>query len=142
MKQFTSCCRRLLLVLGGIGLLCLAGAWPGFATSATGSQNPDVTVFVTLTPDSATAGTTVVQTYAVTNNTRDVLVAVVTRRLLSPNGLADAEPLTVAIRPGEGLTQTQVWPITSDHAPGVYELAVAVTNAHGTSRATARFTVD
>jgi hypothetical protein len=141
MKRRMPLSGRLLRVLGAIGLLSVASILPASATAATGSQNPDFTVFVSLTPDTAAAETTVTQNYAVTNNTQDVLVAVVTSRLMSPNGLASPEPLMVAIRPGEAWTRTLIYPITHDDSAGVYELTLSVTNAHGTSRATASFTV-
>jgi uncharacterized protein (DUF58 family) len=133
---------RLLRVLGAIGLLSLAGILQASATTATGSQNPDFTVFVSLTPDAAAAGTAVTQTYAVTNNTQDVLVAVVTGRLMSPNGMASPDPVIAALRPGEALNRTLTYAIDQDSPAGVYELTLSVTNAHGTSHATASFTVN
>jgi hypothetical protein len=133
---------RLLLVLGTVGLLTAASLHQASATTATGSQNPDFTVFVSLTPDTATAGTAVTQTYAVTNNTQDVLVAVVTGRLISPNGMASPDPVIAALRPGEALNRTLTYAIDQDSPAGVYELTLSVTNAHGTSHATASFTVN
>jgi hypothetical protein len=117
MKRRMSFSRRLLLVLSAVSLLSVAGIRQVSATTATGSQNPDFTVFVSLTPDAATAGTAVTQTYAVTNNTQDVLVAVVTGRLISPNGMASPDPVIAALRPGEALNRTLTYAIDQD-SPG------------------------
>jgi uncharacterized membrane protein len=141
MKRRLQFSGRLLLVLGAVGLLSMASLLQASATTATGSQNPDFTVFVSLTPDTATAGSAVTQTYAVTNNTQEVLVAVVTGRLMSPNGVTSPDPVIAALRPGEALNRTLTYAIDQDSPAGVYELTLSVTNAHGTSHATASFTV-
>jgi hypothetical protein len=132
---------RLLRALGALGLLIAVAAAPALATSATGSQNPEVTVYVALTPDIATPGTMVMQTASVTNNTRATLVVVLISRFVSPKGSASAEPLAVALRPGESLIQTVTYPITDEDPAGQYELNLAATAARGTSRAKAGFTV-
>src|SRR3972149_1504357 len=47
---------RLFVVLFVVGMLTVAGTIPAAATSATDSTNPDVTVSVSVSPDTATAG--------------------------------------------------------------------------------------
>jgi hypothetical protein len=141
MKRQISFSRRLLRALGALGLLIAVAATPALATSATGNQNPEVTVFLALAPDIATPGTTVTQTTSVTNNTRATLIIVLTTRFVSPSGSASPEPLVVALRAGETLTQTLTYPVTDQDPAGEYELTVAATASRGTSRARARFTV-
>src|SRR5262249_9350308 len=73
MKRRTALESRLPVVLTVVALLILVGMSPLYATSATGSQNPDVGVSVSLTPDTALVGTTVTETYSLTNNTTALL---------------------------------------------------------------------
>jgi hypothetical protein len=130
------------MTVAAIGLLGWAGINPACATTATGRENPDLTVTVSLTPDTALVGTTVTETWAVTNNTSSVLAATLTRQLTYPTGQSWTESVFVALRPGQTLTQGQVYPITSEYALGTYRLVLSATNLHGASTAAATFTRD
>jgi uncharacterized protein (DUF58 family) len=142
MKRQTAWGRRLLVILGAVALLTFSGLAPLYATSATGSQNPDVTVSVSLTPDTALVGTTVTESYSLTNNTRALLVATVTRRLTYPSGQTWLESVFVPLLPGQTRVQTQTYRITAAHPEGTYEALLSVTGVNGTSMATAIFTAD
>jgi uncharacterized protein (DUF58 family) len=142
MKRRTALDSRLPMVLGAVALLILVGMAPLYATSATGSQNPDVSVSVSLTPDTALIGTRVTETYSLTNNTTALLVATVTRRLTYPSGQTWMESVFVALFPGETRVQTQTYTITAAHPEGTYEAFLSATGMNGTSMATATVTVD
>jgi uncharacterized repeat protein (TIGR01451 family) len=65
---------KALIVIGIIVGIGFADVMAALATSATGNQNPDLTVFVSLSSsgvdlDRATVGDTVTETVSVTNNT-------------------------------------------------------------------------
>jgi hypothetical protein len=83
--------------IGIVVAVSLAAVPPAFATEATGNQNPDLTVFVSLMPDAAMVGETVYVVVSVKNNKpwafnfrlEEVRLDVT---LLLPNG----DPLTIS----------------------------------------------
>lgn len=141
---------RPLMVLLGAGLLIGVVGGSALATTDTGTQNPDLTVTVSLLnegggedgdPDTATAGEDVTASGSVTNNTSRTQPTEVAVTLTDPSGDTDTISHKVPIKAGETKSLTYTYTVDSSDEKGAYELTVAASNRNGTSSATAEITV-
>lgn len=129
---------RKVLVVAALVLLAVSAGSVAYATSATGTQNPDLTVFISYSPDCVQPGDTLVRSYSVTNNThrgqnvalewtatRDGVVIVYRSwsRTLRPDETWGAGPTTFTI--------------STTEPRGTYAVTLSATNRNGTSSATA-----
>jgi uncharacterized membrane protein len=137
---------KLLAVCVLAALLNLVGSGVAQATSATGTQNPDLTAFVSLTndggggdanPDTATAGESVTVVLAVTNNTSRTQATTVTATLEDPAGRSQTVTRHIAIGAGETARLGFSYTVDPSFDTGVYALTLAASNRNGTSSATA-----
>ena len=135
-----------LLVLGMLvgGLSLLAG--PALATSGTGSQNPDLTVTVSLTNsgggadgnvDTATVGEIITVSGALTNNTSQNQVVTVTLTLTGPDGFKFSYTVRVFVAAHQTVRVSFDLPVKATFPIGTYNLTAAASNRNGTSSATA-----
>jgi len=137
---------RTLTVLCTLGCSLLAGAPAAFATSGTGTQNPDLTVEVSLAssaldPDRATVGDQVTVVERVTNNTPAVQMPRIVETAQAPGGSPSPTTSRVRIAPHRTYRVTYSYRIFAGIPPGLSTLTLAATNGNGTSTATAEITV-
>ena len=131
--------------------LCLGllfAALPAYATTATGTQNPDLTVFISFEPTCVKAGETIVKEYRITNNTTKTLV-VDWEWKVTLNGqpyynypLRPRDNNKIQIGPGESWGAGPTSSVIYDwEKKGKYEITLSATNRKSTSRATALFEI-
>lgn len=125
-----------------VGMLAMTlGVSIVMATSDTGTQNPDVTVFASLSPDVVTVGNTITGTASVTNNTNKKRKFRINAKLTAPDGSTYSQSASVRLGPGESYSMSQSVLITAQEPKGQYSLTVSVKNKKSTSSATATATV-
>ena len=132
-----------LVLLAGIAIISLfslAQFTPVEATSATGSQNPNLTVFVSLSPDRATVGDTITVTQSVTNNSSAALTVTLTDTLKVPSGHSYTASRTVTLTPGTH-SKTFSYAVQPYFPKGDYYLTLTATNQGSSSSATAEVTI-
>lgn len=141
---------RLTVVLVCIGLVALAASSTALATSASGTQNPDLTVSVSLSNDgggedgngdTATAGESVTVGQSVTNNTSKTQRVLVTATLTEPSGESYSESRRFLIAAGRTLSYTFSYEVPGDVEKGTYQYTLSAANSNGTSSATAEITI-
>jgi hypothetical protein len=129
-------------------LLGLSGAGTGqaMATTATGTQNPQLSVTVSLSsdgenPDRATVGDEVTASFSVINNRNVVKTVRITGTVITPSGQTLRATERRTLGPRETYTFTYTYPVEPSFDKGIYRFRVAATNPTGTSRATARIEI-
>ena len=134
--------RRLLIATIAASVTAAFAAGSAYANSGTGSQNPELTVYVSLTPDCMTSGGSQTRFFSVTNNTHEA-ERVTLGWVLTHDGVVyyTAPPRTFSIRPnqtwvGENVTVT-AYP---SQGLGTYSETRSATDSAGTSSATATYT--
>lgn len=136
---------RSLVIAVVAGALALAGG-SALATSATGTQNPDLTVTVALSniggghdanPDTATAGESVTASASVRNNTSRSQSVAVRVTLTGPGGVVLSYPASIKIAAGQTAQVSYAVTVQAEYPLGTYNLTVSASNRHGTSSATA-----
>lgn len=137
---------KLLVILSMFVLLSFATVSPAFASAATGSQNPDLTVAASLAsngpnPDQAAVGNTVTYKYSFTNNTTRKLSIQVTLQLVDPSGQTTTSAGSLTLQPGQTVSETGSYTDQASFATGTYSLIASASDANGTSSATATITL-
>ena len=137
---------RTLTVLCTLVCALLAGAPAASATSGTGTQNPDLTVDVSLAssaldPDRATVGDQVTVIERVTNNTAAVQMPRVVETTQAPGGSPSSTTSRVRIAPHKTYRVTYSYRIFAGVPAGLSTLTVSATNGNGTSSATANVAI-
>jgi uncharacterized membrane protein len=134
---------RTLIVALAIGLTTVIGASPALAATATGSQNPDLTVTLSVTPDTVTTGQSITAEYAVTNETALVQTVSVTQTLMIPGQSSPiVQTNTLRLRPGQTKTDKQTVKIDASYPRGQYGLTVsAADSTSAPSSATVSYTI-
>ena len=135
--------------------LCLGllfAAFPVYATTATGTQNPDLTVFISFEPSCVKVGDTIVRQYSITNNTNKPQtvdwkweVTLNGNPYLTypyPNSPRHKHFGRIQLGPGEtwGAGPTTFIIYDWDYK-GTYAVTLSATNKKGTSSATAQFEI-
>jgi hypothetical protein len=142
--------RSIVVLLVCVCSFVLAGGSAVRATSATRSQNPDLTVFVSLREEggggdgnvnTATTGGSVTVRGSVRNNTSTTQDVLVTATLIEPSDESSSESRRFSIGAGKRLENTFSYAVPDDVEKGTYRYRLAATNANGTSSATARITI-
>jgi len=133
---------RMVLLMAFAGLALLVVIPIAQATTALGSQNPQLTVRASVTsdgadPDRATVGDTVIVTRSVTNNTARARSVTLTYALVNPTGRSQTHTETVRIGAHKTFSRSFSYIVDPSYPKGVYELTVSATNGRGTSSATA-----
>lgn len=137
---------KLLVLVVALALLSFASVSTAFASASTGTQNPDLTVSVSLTsngvnPDQATVGNTVTLKASVTNNTKRKLSVQLTTHVAFTGGQYSLPALTVALNPGQTLSQTASFTVESFIPKGTYSLTLSAADKNGTSSATGSISI-
>jgi uncharacterized protein YfaS (alpha-2-macroglobulin family) len=133
---------RMVLLVAFTGLALLVVIPIAQATTAVGSQNPQLTVRASATsngadPDRATLGDTVTVARSVTNNTAKARSVSITYTLEDPMGRSQTHTETARIGAHKTLSRSFSYIVDASYPKGVYELTVSATNSRGTSSATA-----
>lgn len=132
----------LAMLLGGLSLL----AGPAFATSGTGSQNPDLTVTVSLTNsgggadgnvDTATVGENLTVSGSLTNNTSRSQLVTVQLTLTGPDGFRVSYSVPLSVAAHKTAQVSFDLPVQDTFPTGAYDLSAAASNRNGASSATA-----
>ncbi|MCA1644563.1 MAG: hypothetical protein LC797_03535 [Chloroflexi bacterium] len=121
-----------------IAFTTLATASVALASSASGTQNPNLTVTASLVsnPDPATTGTIVTGTATETNNTGRKDNVSVTYTILYPDGRVFTTSKQINLLAGQTQTQSKTYTVDATDPRGTYTYTVAATDANGTSSAT------
>jgi uncharacterized protein YfaS (alpha-2-macroglobulin family) len=133
---------RVVLLMAFAGLALLVVLPIAQATTAVGSQNPQLTVRASVTsdganPDRATLGDTVTVARSVTNNTARARSVTITYTLEDPTGIYQTHTETVRIGAHKTFSRSFSYVVDPSYQKGLYELTVSATNSRGTSSATA-----
>jgi hypothetical protein len=134
--------RRLLTVVAFLSLFAGLSVLPVLAHTSTGHQNPDLTVTITVTPNTVALGGTETATGKVKNNTSGTLTVTDKVVVKDPSGTvvySNSETDTIAA--GATFTKTVKQTIPFFAATGTYTVILSSTDANGTSKATVHFTV-
>jgi len=139
--MFTSTARKL-IVLTALGMTAIAGTTPALAATSSGAQNPDLSLTLSVSPDTVTTGQTANAAYTVTNNTTVTQAITVTKTLVVPGQSAPTvKTATLRLRAGQSDTVTQSVKIDASYPRGQYTLTVAVADGHGSSSATLTYSI-
>jgi hypothetical protein len=136
-----------LSIIGTIAVLSLAVVWPALATTASGRQNPDLTVSVSLAsngadPDVATVGNIVTVRLSVTNNTWRFEENVNVRALVTlPDGRSFDGALTTPLAPFQTIAPRATLTVSDAFPTGPYAVTLEANNGDGVSSATATITI-
>ena len=138
--------RKFVFLSLSLGLLF--AALPAYATTATGSQNPDLTVSVSYEPTCVTYGQTLHRAYSIKNTTSKTLVVEYEWKV-TLNGQPYYEypwrPRNhnkIQISPGDSWGDPgSDWPIGTNYTKGTYAITLSATDKRGTSSATAQFDI-
>jgi uncharacterized protein YfaS (alpha-2-macroglobulin family) len=112
------------------------------ATTAVGSQNPQLTVRASAASDGtdldrATVGDTVTIASSVKNNTARARTVTITYTLEDPTGRFQTLSETVRIGAHKTFSRSFSYVVDPSYPKGVYELTVSATNSRGSSSAKA-----
>jgi uncharacterized protein YfaS (alpha-2-macroglobulin family) len=133
---------RMVLLMAFAGFALLVVVPIAQATTAVGSQNPQLSVRASATsdgadPDRATVGDTVTVASSVTNNTARARFVSITYTLEDTTGHSESVSETVRIGAHKTVSRSFSYVVDPSIAKGVYHLTVSATNNGGTSSATA-----
>lgn len=106
------------------------------AASATQSQNPDLTVTLSV-PDQAAVGQTIAATLSISNNSSKLQTIVVKGIWTEPDGEATVQTKSGLLLPGQTVTRVVDYVVKDDVVPGIHEITLTVESKSGTSSATA-----
>jgi len=133
--------RRLLpaAVVTGLALLMAA---PGVrAITASGSQNPALTVTLTVTPDQVNPGSSATGTGYITNNSTTRQRLTVRGSITFPDGRSFNKDRVISIAPGKTLSLSRSIAIDRRQSRGYYRVTVFATTSAGTSSASLKIQV-
>ena len=106
------------------------------AASATESQNPDLTVTLSV-PDQATVGQTIAATLSISNNSGSFQSIVVKGVWTEPDGEETVQSKSGLLLPGQTVTRVIDYVVKDSVEPGVHEITLSVESKSGTSSAKA-----
>ena len=138
---FSSPVTKFAVVLAVATMVSTLGTSVALATSDTGTQNPDVTVSISLSPDVVTAGDTLTASGSATNNTTKKRRFKVVLTLTVPGGASFSVKKSVRLGPGKTVSVSESFTIPAGLPLGQYSLTLSATNKNGTSSATATTTL-
>ena len=100
--------------------------------SATGDQNPDLMVAVSLSAFTARVGDTVTETQSVTNNTAGDLFVTAVTTLTYPNGKTASRTEQFLLAAGGVATQSLTYTIDKSYQRGTYTLTLTANDGGAT----------
>ena len=132
---------RLLLVLATtLAVQLLAGTPIAFGAADTETQNPDLTVSLTV-PDQASVGDTVQAKISITNNTRRFETIVVQGDWVDPTGDDTVTTRNGLLLPGQTVSRVIDYVVKESSVPGTHVVTITAQNRNGASSATANVEV-
>lgn len=111
------------------------------ALAAVGTQNPNLTVSLTLSPTTVTIGDTITGTGSVINNTNKTARVQTKVEITSPSGVVSTYTEKYVLGPGQTVTETVTYTPPADAQLGTYTVTLSATDKKGTSHATEYVTV-
>jgi hypothetical protein len=124
----------LLAVAAALTVQFLIGTPVALGASSTATQNPEITVSVSL-PDQARLGETVAATITIANNTRSIESIVVQGVWTEPSGESTVTTRNGLLLPGQKITRVVDYVVDEAIEPGTHEVTINVQNSSGTSSA-------
>jgi hypothetical protein len=112
------------------------GAPAALAASATQSQNPDLTVSLSV-PDQAAVGQTIAATMSISNNSSKIQTIAVRGIWTEPSGEQTVQTKNGLLLPGQTVTRVIDYAVKDDVEPGIHEITLSVESKSGTSSASA-----
>ena len=106
------------------------------AASASQSQNPDLTVSLTV-PDQAAVGQTIAATMSISNNSSKIQTIAVRGIWTEPSGEQTVQTKSGLLLPGQTVTRVIDYAVKDDVEPGIHEITLSVESKSGTSSASA-----
>ena len=132
---------RMLLVLATtLAVQLLVSAPTAFGAADTETQNPDLTVSLSV-PDQATVGDTVQATISITNNTRRIETIVVQGDWVDPTGEDTVTTRNGLLLPGQTVSRVIDYLVKESSVPGTHVVTITAQNRNGASSATANVEV-
>jgi hypothetical protein len=133
---------RLALLVVATTLACqaFAGTPTALGASSTATQNPEITVSLSL-PDQASVGETVAATITIVNNTPKIESIVVQGVWTDPEGEATVTTRNGLLLPGQKVTRVVDYVVDESCVAGTHEVTINVQSRSGTSSATAAIEV-
>lgn len=146
MRKWNFLAGKFLLMGALFMLLSFAGVSTAFAAAGTGTQNPDLTVAVSLTsnganPNQATVGNTVTVQVSVKNNTARSLTFQLKTRIVFPGFDYTTPAVSVTLKADQTLSQTANFTVEDFIPKGTYSLTLSTSDRNGTSSATGSITI-
>jgi hypothetical protein len=139
--MFTSTARKL-IVLTALGMTAIAGTTPALASTSSGAQNPDLSLSLSVSPDTVTTGQNASAAYTVTNHTAATQTIAVTKTLVVPGqSMPIVQTGTLRLRARQSETITQSVKIDASYPRGQYSVTVSVADGNGSSSATVTYTI-
>ena len=130
----------LLVVATIVACQSLVGTPVALGASATATQNPEITVSLSL-PDQASVGDTVAATITIANNTSKIESIVVQGVWTDPEGESTVTTKNGLLFPGQTLTRVVDYQVDDTCVAGTHAVTITVQTGHGTSSATANIEV-
>jgi len=132
---------RILLVLATtLAIQFLASTPTAFGAADTETQNPDLTVSLSV-PDQAKVGDTVHAKISITNNTRRIENIVVEGAWTDPSGVDTVTTRNGMLLPGQTVSRVVDYIVNGSSVPGTHVVTIKAQNLNGASSATANIEV-
>lgn len=138
---------QFLVIAAALAILSVASISSAFASTGSGTQNPDLTVVASLlsngaNPDVATNGNQITVNDSVKNNTAMQLHAHLSAKLMFPNGESIAlGPQQITFAAGQKETLTFSFTVNRFIPRGNYTVSISASDSKGASSATASITI-
>jgi hypothetical protein len=132
--------RASLLALAAVAALLLqlsCGPSAALASSASDSQNPDISVSLTV-PDQVSIGDTIEATMVIVNNSPKIQIIAVKGIWTDPTGDTTVQSQNGLLLPGQTINKVINYVVSDKCVPGTHEITLSVeTKGGGASSATA-----
>lgn len=115
---------------------CSLAAPAALAASATQSQNPELTVSLSV-PDQASVGQTIAATMSISNNSSKIQTILVKGIWTEPSGEETVQTKNGLLLPGQTVTRVIDYQVKDNVEPGIHEITLTVESRSGTSSASA-----
>ena len=114
----------------------LVGTPVAFGATASATQNPELTVSLSV-PDQATVGDTVAATITIANNTSRIERIAVQGVWTDPAGTSTVTTRSGLLLPGQTVTRVVEHQVDESCLVGTHQVTITVQNGHGSSSASA-----
>jgi hypothetical protein len=129
----------LLAAVAGVGLVSMPSATK--AVTVAGSQNPAITVTLTVTPERLAPGGVATGTGYITNNSTVRQRMTVRGAITFPDGRSFTKDRVISVAPGKTLSLSRTIATDKRQGRGTYIVTVFATTTAGTSQASVKIEV-